>query len=309
MNIYRLTHKYAPRSMNIVISSDKLFTDIWNLIVLFQYTCSDIDSSHDVTPAGAATYLIKYQDAMIFNPDHSYDETSEEEIDLYLNWEVGFIDDERQVYKPNSSEPEKLMNEFETNYKFYQFGLYSFILCLISRDHKLFDGSVGCDSSFEMNNKIWEALFSEGVYIKEKVLLLCDRTHTDEENKLSAPNDPRFYYAYNQEKVEGVKHNIGMFLTRLMDKDMLSTKFPEMSIRIKVESLINEVANLLLNQSLEYTDLSEEYRVEWWRCIRLLREVFELNAQAKSGGNKQTLQNINGLIEFYKDAESKYMGS
>ena len=306
MNIYRITHKYAPRNMHIVISSNKPFSEIWNLVVMFQHSCSEIDSSHDVTPAGAATYLIKYHDAIVFNPDCYYDESTEKEIDLYLAWEIGFIDKGREIN--SSKEFIRIMDELPSNYKFYQTALYSFILDLITRDHKLFDGSVGCSSSFEMNSKVWDILFSEGVYTKEDVLLMINETGTAKPKKLSSSNDPRSY-TYNQEKVEDVKYNIGMFLARLIDEDMLSIKFPDTSICSRVGKIMHEVSDLLLHRISGYTYLSEEYRVEWWRCIRLLREIFELDRNVNFGGNKQTLQNIDELVELYKDAESKYMSS
>ena len=163
MNFYKLTHHYSLENRSILISSEMSFVDIWNIVALLQYISSDIDSSHAINEANTATFLIKYFDVGIYDPDVDDEDILVEELDLYTNWELGFADSDGKFIGGSSNS----MNEYIKLYSFYQSGMYSYILELIIRDHPLFKGSAGCDVSFGMDNEIWQILFAEGIYQRD----------------------------------------------------------------------------------------------------------------------------------------------
>ena len=169
MNIFRLTHMYSPANMSKVISSDIAEHDLWNIIYLFQSTMSEIDSTHLAVEANIETLLIKYFDAASYDPNFYYDETKVIDIDLHLNWEIGFIDSKscRQIYDWGNRYA--IVEEHKQKYNFYKQDMYSYILQLILREHCLFEGEIGDEASFGMNNRTWQVLFSEGFYHLEEL--------------------------------------------------------------------------------------------------------------------------------------------
>lgn len=61
--------------------------------------------------------------------------------------------------------------------------------------------------------------------------------------------------------------------------------------------VISSVADIFLQKPQSY--LPSEYITENWRCLRLLREIFELS--------DPTIIEIEDLIQCYRNSEIQYM--
>ena len=55
-------------------------------------------------------------------------------------------------------------------YNIYKPGLYSAMLARFLEQHEFGEGGVGAWESILMDNKVWEVLFQEGVYDREKFI-------------------------------------------------------------------------------------------------------------------------------------------
>ena len=164
MNIFKLTHTFSPAIMNKIISSEISRIDLWNIIYLLQCTFSEIDSSHLPGEANIATLLIKFFDAMVYDPNFHYDTNQLIEIDLHENWEIGLVDDKDNVLIYECQNYVDLLETYKLKYNFYKQNMYSYFLELIIRENRLFNGDAACDESFGMNNSTWMVLFNEGIY-------------------------------------------------------------------------------------------------------------------------------------------------
>jgi hypothetical protein len=97
--------------------------------------------------------------------------------------------------------------------------------------------------------------------------------------------------------VKDLANNIGLLLSRFIDEKLLITRFPDQDTRHSVMNVISSVVDIFLLRTQKYLPL--EYSKESWRCLRLLREVFELS--------EPTVTNIEDLIQCYKNSETEYM--
>ena len=278
MNIYKLTHSYSPENMHIVISSEMSYIDLWNTIVLLQLTFNDIDSSHGITQANAATFLTKYFDAMVHNPASYYDARAVQEVDLYVNWECGFLD------ANNNSVRGEATKAFEQKYDFYQPEMYSYLLDMIMRDHPLFEGEVGSNDSFGMSNARWQKLFAEGVYDVARINELREQQMQQEKLQLEE-NIPMHKIAFSNDHSEN--YHVSLHTTielGLNEENELWLSTTSVSEAMLIGMYFRQ--NPIVNDGL----ISIEYKGNWSRVVFFL--LYQDEAKAR--------QALSGFDEYYK---------
>lgn len=165
MNIFKITHYYSSPDQAEWMQSPMSFIEMWNHIKILQNITWDIDSSHNVNEGDAVFIMSKFFGAEVISRDSKSILTEEYyEIDLYENWELGYLADDGS-----------LISRIETDgmfekYNFYRHGLYSAMLSKILEQHPFGAGDVSAQDSLLMDTEVWETLLKEGVYDRAKFL-------------------------------------------------------------------------------------------------------------------------------------------
>lgn len=163
MNIFKIKHFYSYSGRDKWLQTPMGFTEVWNHIKILQNITWDIDSSHNWTEGDTVFIMSKFFGAQIINPT----ETQKQDcfvIDLYENWECGYIDNNEEII--SRSETAAIIKK----YNIYRPGLYSAMLARFLEQHAFGEGDCGAWESIFMNNTVWEVLFQEGVYNREKFI-------------------------------------------------------------------------------------------------------------------------------------------
>ena len=164
MNLYKITHYYSFAGNERYLQSPMGFVDMWNYIKILQNITWDIDSSHNLSEEDVVTIMAKFYDAQRISPSKTQKKDCTK-IDLYENWESGYAN-ERGGRTILRDQTEAMIEK----YNFYKPGLYSFMLSLFLKEHEFGEGTVGANESIFCDNQVWEVLFLEGVYDRERFL-------------------------------------------------------------------------------------------------------------------------------------------
>ena len=165
MNIFQIKHTYSCVSQQKFIQSNMSYIEMWNYIKMLQCISWDIDSSHGWYEDDTVDIMCKFFGAELIDPNWDVlDEEGYYDIDLYDNWESGYLDDDEGYIPRNKT------NDMIKKYNIYRPGLYSAMLKRFLEQHRFGEGDVGAWESIFMDNEVWAVLFQEGIYAKDKFI-------------------------------------------------------------------------------------------------------------------------------------------
>ena len=170
LNNFLITHSYSFPELERCLQSPMSFIEMWNHIKILQNITWDIDSSHGLYEDDTVFLMSKFFGAKLIDPTSKdiIEELKEDgyyEIDLYGNWESGYAND-----RGGRSIPRDQTDAMMEKYNFYKQGLYSAMLSKFLEQHNFGEGETCVYESVLMNNKIWNVLFQEGVYDRDKFM-------------------------------------------------------------------------------------------------------------------------------------------
>ncbi len=164
MNIFKIKHYYSDPGQEKWLQSPMGFVEMWNHIKILQNMTWDIDTSHVWTEDDTVFIMSKFSSAQIITPTKTQKKDCMV-IDLYENWESYYVND-----RGGRNIPRDQTDAMIEKYNIYKPGLYSAMLARFLEQHEFGEGGVGAWESILMDNKVWEVLFQEGVYDREKFI-------------------------------------------------------------------------------------------------------------------------------------------
>lgn len=164
IKIFKITHTYSTDEQARYLQSNMGFIDMWNHIKILQNIAWDIDSSHGFYEDDTAYIMAKFFGAKLIKPTKTQ-KSNCWSLDLYENWEGGYAND-----RGGRSIPRDKTDVMMEKYNFYKQGLYSAMLSKFLEQHHFGEGDTAAHESLLMDNKVWDVLFKEGVYDREKFI-------------------------------------------------------------------------------------------------------------------------------------------
>jgi hypothetical protein len=164
IKIFKITHTYSTDEQARYLQSNMGFVDMWNHVKILQNIAWDIDSSHGFYEDDTAYIMTKFFGAKLIIPTKTQ-KSNCWSLDLYENWEGGYAND-----RGGRSIPRDQTDAMMEKYNFYKQGIYSVMLTKFLEQHNLGEGDTYAHESLLIDNKIWDVLFKEGVYDREKFI-------------------------------------------------------------------------------------------------------------------------------------------